>query len=62
MSSPYHGVLALRTKANLPAAQDTEAMFNRTVAIDWLYRLSGRTNGLYTGLWQNFQEKVKAGL
>ena len=33
-------------------------MFNRTVALNWLYRLSGRTNGIYTGLWQQYQAKL----
>jgi len=55
-------VYNLRTQANLPGAQDTEAMSNRTIALEILYRISGRTNGLYTGLWQEFlaldQEEV----
>ena len=33
-------------------------MFNRTIALDMLYRLSGRTNGIYTGLWQQYQAKL----
>ena len=33
-------------------------MFNRTVALNWLYRLSGRTCGTYSGLWQQYQEKL----
>ena len=48
------GIASLRTQTNLPAAQDIEAAANRLIAIEWLYRLSGRTNGLYTGLWQEF--------
>ena len=38
------------------------------MALDWLYRLDQRhqpehpQHGLYTGLWLDFQEKVKAGL
>ena len=45
---------ALRTTPTLPEGQDVEAMFNRTVAMDMLYRLSGRTCGTLTGLWQEF--------
>jgi len=52
------GIESLRTKANLPGAEDIEAMNNRMIALNWLYRLSGRTNGIYTGLWQQFQEKL----
>ena len=52
------GIESLRTKCNLPGAEDIEASNNRMIALNWLYRLSGRTNGIYTGLWQQFQEKL----
>ena len=51
------GIASLRTECNLPKAEDIEAQANRTITLNWLYRLSGRTNGIYTGLWQQFQEK-----
>ena len=54
------GIESLRTKCNLPGAEDIEASSNRMIAMNWLYRLSGRTNGIYTGLWQQFQEKLAA--
>ena len=53
------GVNSLRTQCNLPGAQDIEASSNRIIALEWLYRLSGRTNGIYTGLWQEFQKQLK---
>ena len=52
------GIQSLRTKCNLPGAEDIEASTNRIVALNWLYRLSGRSNGVYTGLWQQYQEKL----
>ena len=52
------GIASLRTECNLPKAEDIEAQANRTIALNWLYRLSGRTNGIYTGLWQQYQEKL----
>ena len=52
------GIESLRTNCNLPGAEDIEASNNRIIALNWLYRLSGRTNGIYTGLWQQFQEKL----
>jgi len=54
------GIQSLRTNCNLPGAEDIEASSNRIVAIQWLYRLSGRTNGIYTGLWQQYQAKLEA--
>ena len=58
MLTPNHhqisGIKNLRTNANLPGAQDVEAMNNRTLALEWLYRISGRTCGTYTGLWDEF--------
>ena len=52
--SQVQGILSLRTQPNLPEGQDVEAMHNRHIALEWLYRLSGRTNNLYSGLWQDF--------
>ena len=52
------GIESLRTKCNLPGAEDIEASENRVIALQWLYRLSGRTNGIYTGLWQQYQDKL----
>ena len=49
------GIKSLRTECNLPGAEDTEANLNRVITINWLYRLSGRDNGLYSGLWEEFQ-------
>ena len=48
------------TKCNLPGAEDIEASNNRMIALNWLYRLSGRTNGIYTGLWAQYQAKLEA--
>ena len=48
------GIDQLRTQANLPGAQDVEAAGNRIIALEWLYRLSGRTDSCFTGLWQEF--------
>ena len=52
------GINSLRTQANLPGAQDIEAASNRIIAIEWIYRLSGRTNNVYSGLWQQYQKKL----
>ena len=54
------GIESLRTKCNLPGAEDIEASNNRMIALNWLYRLSGRTNGIYTGLWEQYQAKLEA--
>ena len=54
------GIQSLRTDCNLPGAEDIEASENRIIALQWLYRLSGRTNGLYTGLWEQYQAKLEA--
>jgi hypothetical protein len=54
------GINSLRTQCNLPNAEDVEASNNRVLALNWLYRLSGREqpnhpeHGTYTGLWQDF--------
>ena len=58
--SQIQGIASLRTQCNLPGAEDVEASANRIIALNWLYRLSGRTNGLYVGLWEDFQEKLAA--
>ena len=52
------GIESIRVQANLPGAQDIEAMDNRVIVLEWLYRLSGRTNHLYTGLWQEYQQRL----
>ena len=54
------GLRALRVKAELPGAQDQEAMRNRQILLDWIYRLDGRNDSnhphhaTYTGLYQEF--------
>ena len=54
------GLRALRVKAHSPGAQDQEAMRNRIILLDWLYRLDGREDSnhphhsTYTGLYQEF--------
>lgn len=56
--TPEAQVRQLRTEARTPGASDIEAMNNRVIALETLYRLAGRhqaTPGLkctYTGLWQ----------
>ena len=61
ISSIYH----MRTKANHPGAEDIEAMDNRIIVLDWLYRLDQREqknhphHGLYVNLWQQFLELAK---
>ena len=56
------GINSLRTQSNDYGAQDTEAQANRVIALNWLYRLSGRTNGIYTGLWETYEKKLAAAL
>ena len=56
------GINSLRTQSNDSGAQDTEAQANRVIALNWLYRLSGRTNGIYTGLWETYEKKLAAAL
>ena len=56
--SQIQGIASLRTQCNLPGAEDIEASANRIIALNWLYRLSGRTNGIYTGLWDDFQKQL----
>ena len=54
------GLRALRVKAEKPGAQDQEAMRNRKILNDWLYRLDGRhdpkhpNHATFTGLYQEF--------
>ena len=54
------GLRALRVKAEKPGAQDQEAMSNRKILNDWLYRLDGRHDpkhphhATFTGLYQEF--------
>ena len=54
------GIESLRTQCNEPGAEDIQAANNRIIAMNWLYRLSGRTNGIMTGLWEQYQAKLKA--
>jgi len=67
-AGPYLDLARIRVACNAPAGQDTEAQTNRTMALEWLYHIDQRQHpahpqhGLYTGLWLDFQEKVKAGL
>ena len=35
-------------------AQDHQLQTNRSVMMDRLYKMSGRTSGHYTGLWQEW--------
>ena len=54
------GLRALRVKPEKPGAQDQEAMRNRLILLDWLYRLDGRHDpkhphhATFTGLYQEF--------
>ena len=54
------GLRALRVNPTLPGAQDQEAMSNRQILLDWLYRLDGREDSnhphhaTYSGLYQEF--------
>lgn len=56
--TPAQAVRKLRTQPDTPGATDLDAMRNRVIAMDWLYRLSGRNDpnhslhGTYSGLWQ----------
>jgi len=62
MTTPQQAVKNLRTTSAKPGAEDIEAMNNRVLAMEWLWRLQGRANakpplrGTYTGLWQSIQE------
>ena len=51
-------MLKMSTAPTKPGAEDLEAMGNRTIVLGWRYRISGRTNNLYTGRWQEFQEEL----
>ena len=54
------GLRALRVTPHSTGAQDQEAMRNRKILLDWLYRLDGREDSnhphhaTYTGLYQEF--------
>jgi len=62
MTTPQQAVKNLRTTPTKPGAEDIEAMNNRVLALEWLYRLQGRKDAkkplrcTYTGLWQSIQE------
>ena len=57
--TPQEQVRLLRTHSDAHGATDIEAMNNRVLALEWLYRLQGRKDakpGLrstYTGLWES---------
>ena len=57
--NPQQAVKHLRTHSDATGATDIEAMNNRVLALEWLYRLQGRKDakpGLrstYTGLWES---------
>ena len=57
--TPEEQVRLLRTEALSYGATDIQAMNNRVLALEWLYRLQGRKDakpGLrstYTGLWES---------
>ena len=59
-ANQLQGLRALRVKAELPGAQDQEAMRNRQILLDWLSRLDGRDDPshpqyhTYSGLAQEF--------
>ena len=59
--TPQQSVKQLRTHSDAYGATDIEAMNNRVLALEWLYRLQARKDakpGLrctYTGLWQSIQ-------
>jgi len=50
----------LRTKPQMPGAEDFDAMDNRQYILDALYVIDGRNkpshpkHSLYTGLWQKY--------
>ena len=59
-ANQVQGIKALLVKPTLPGAQDQTAMSNRTIALEWLYRLDGRDDPnhpqhhTYSGLAQEF--------
>ena len=65
MTTPQQAVKNLRTTPTKPGAEDIEAMNNRVLALEWLYRLQGRKDAkkplrcTYTGLWRSIQEDTK---
>ena len=54
--TPYQQLARIRTEPKLPGAEDLQAMSNRQIVMDELYRLAGRDqkthqmHGFYTGL------------
>ena len=42
------------TYANIFETWNAEQENRKALFIDFLYQRSGRTNGLFTGLWENF--------
>ena len=65
MTTPQQAVKNLRTTPAKPGAEDIEAMNNRVLALEWLYRLQGRKDAnkplrcTYTGLWQSIHQDAK---
>ncbi len=59
-ANQVQGIKALLVKPTLPGAQDQTAMANRTIALQWMYRLDGRDqrthpqHHTYSGLAQQF--------
>ena len=58
-ANQVQGIKALLVKPTLPGAQDQTAMANRTIALEWMYRLDGRDQSThphhtYSGLAQQF--------
>ena len=57
MTTPHQAAKNLRTTPTKPGAEDIEAMNNRVLALEWLYRLANRDNKnhtlhhTYTNLW-----------
>jgi hypothetical protein len=60
------GILDLMVAPTAPGAEDHKAMNNRNIALEWLHRLDGRgepshpLRSTYTGLWQEFNDALKA--
>ncbi len=59
-ANQVQGIKALLAKPTLPGAQDQTAMANRTIALQWMYRLDGRDqrthpqHHTFSGLAQEF--------
>jgi hypothetical protein len=52
-------MMNLRTQPRKPGAEDVEAMNNRIILLEWLYQLSGRSDGTYTGLHAEFMQQAE---